>query len=143
MSGSIVARDPDDEAATEIGAQRARWVSAINAGSPDEFVAVLAPDAVWLPPGSPAISGKDAIREWLETPLRLYEYDYTIRDVKLRVAGDWAVEKASFRTEATTGSGEAMPAHTGTYVVLWRRSAAGAWLIERYIDESAPFVDVV
>lgn len=123
-----------------IGARRARWVEAINQANGVDFVSVLTDDAVWLPFGSDAINGKDRILSWLEKPFSSFEYDYRVMDVRIRVAGDWAVETATFETRARSKSGQEMPVHRGRYTMIWRRSDSAGWLIERYVDHSA--VDV-
>ncbi len=120
----------------EIAGRRDAWIAAINAGDPDGFVAVLTDDAVWLPWGQPAIQGKERIRAWLAVPFAQFTYDYAVSDVRVRVAGDWAVERARFRTRAQTRNGGEAPTHEGTYTMLWRRGGSNGWLIERYIDHT-------
>jgi uncharacterized protein (TIGR02246 family) len=119
----------------EIDERRNRWIAAINAGDADSFVAVLVDDAVWLPWGQPAISGRDRIRDWLAGPFSEYNYEYSVDDVRIRVAGEWAVERASFRTRASSRSGAEAPIHEGLYTIIWRMSSRG-WLIERYVDHT-------
>lgn len=130
--------DPDDRtvALDAISARRERWVRAINAGSADSFVAAVAPDAVWLPSRQAAIEGADRIREWLSDPFSQYEYDYAIKDIRVRLAGNWAIENARFRTRAVDRSGVEAPLHEGEYTILWKRSPGEGWLIDRYIDHS-------
>lgn len=115
--------------------QREVWINAINRGSADDFVAVLTEDAVWLPGGRPAIAGKESIRRWLTPPFSAYDYNYSVEDTQIHVAGEWAVERASFLTRMRSKTGDEAPEHRGTYTLLWRRES-GVWLIERYIDHS-------
>jgi uncharacterized protein (TIGR02246 family) len=122
----------------EISNRRDSWISAINEGDADGFVAVLWEDAVWLPWGQPAIAGKHRIRDWLSVPFSEYSYDYSVSDVRVRVAGDWAVERARFRTRAVDRNGIEAPIHKGEYTLLWRRTPAAKWVIERYIDQTRP-----
>lgn len=131
-----------DEEVAALREQRTRWINAINQGSAAEFVAVLTEDAVWLPARHHAIQGKQKIRAWLDQPFAEFEYDYTVSEVRLRVAGAWAVEQARFSTRASTKAGEVMPLHEGLYTLLWRKISSEVWLIERYIDYSAVFVEV-
>ncbi len=114
--------------------QRAQWINAINQGSVEDFVAVLVEDAVWLPGGQPAIAGKETIRQWLAQPFAAYDYRYSVGDIRVRLAGDWAVEGARFTTRVRS-NGEEAPEHRGAYTLLWRRET-GTWLIERYIDHT-------
>lgn len=119
-----------------IDSQRARWINAINASDAAGFAAILCDDAVWLPWGLSAISGKESIRDWLAEPFAQFTYDYSVTDVGLRMAGDWAIERAHFVTKARSHEGHEAPVHRGTYTIRWRRTPAEAWLIERYIDHT-------
>lgn len=128
--------------AAAIARQRDRWTSAINRGSPDDFVAVVTDDAVWLPYSSNALRGRDEIRSWLAGPFQTYDYEYSVTEVRLRVVGDWAIERARYKTVISAGDHEPLPPHRGSYVVLWRRYPNDLWLIDRYVDLSAQFTDV-
>ena len=88
-----------------IGSQRTGWINAVNASDAAGFVAVLCDDAVWLPWERWAISGKQSIRDWLAEPFAQFTYDYSVTDVRLRVAGDWAIERAHFITKARSHKG--------------------------------------
>ena len=118
-----------------IDSQRERWIAAINAGDPDAFVAVVAENVVWLPWRHDAIVGRSRLRSWLEEPFKQYRYDYSVSDVRVRTAGEWAVERARFSTRARTVAGDEAPPHDGEYTLVWRR-VEGEWLIDRYIDHS-------
>lgn len=130
-----------NEAQAIIKKQRSRWIAAVNDSSAGGFVEVLTDDAVWLPSQHDALYGKDRIQAWLEEPFARFDYDYSVSGIRLRIAGDWAVEEATFTTKARTDSGEEIPLHEGNYTLLWRKTPAGDWLIERYIDHSAKFAE--
>jgi uncharacterized protein (TIGR02246 family) len=129
-----------NETLAKIRKQRTKWIAAINAGSASHFVDVLTDDVVWLPARHDAIPGKEQIQAWLEKPFADFNYDYSVSQIRLRLAGNWAIEQARFTTRARTSSGQPLPLHTGDYTLLWRKTPAGEWLIERYIDHSADFV---
>ncbi len=128
--------------AAAVARQRRRWINAINCGSAENLVEVVTDDVVWLPSRSDAVVGKKEIRDWLAGPFRMYDYNYTVSELRLRVAGDWAIELARFETVVSTGDDEPLPSHRGSYIVLWRRYPVDRWLIERYVDLSAQFTDV-
>lgn len=130
--------DPDDRtvALDAISARRERWVQAINAESADDFVAVVAPNADCLPSRQAAIEGADRIRGWLSDPFSRYEYDYAIKEMRVRLAGNWVIENARSRTRGVDRSGVEAPLHEGEYTILWKRSPDEGWLIDRYIDHS-------
>jgi len=57
------------DTATDIAALEAidqNWAKAFNAGDADALAAAYDEKAVLLPPGSPAVSGRAAIKEWLK-----------------------------------------------------------------------------
>ncbi len=117
-----------------IHARREDWVAIVNAGDVDRYLSLLTEDCVWIPPGLSAITGKSAIGEWLKPFFNQFTYTFSITDIHLRIAGDWAVERAVFESRMTPkGGGEPM-SHGGIYVVLWRREPDGKWCIERYVD---------
>lgn len=53
-----------DSAQIAIQAQVDRLMAAFAAGQADSLAALYAPNAVVMPPGMPAVSGRDSIREW-------------------------------------------------------------------------------
>ncbi len=122
--------------------QRSKWIQAINDCSAEGFVEVVSDDAVWLPPGNNAIKGKRNIQTWLGKPFSELNYKYTVSDVSIRIAGDWAIEQATFTSMVSTKSGKNLPPHKGLYTLLWKKNKVGSWLIERYIDHSAEFIKV-
>jgi uncharacterized protein (TIGR02246 family) len=129
------------QAQEAIAQQRAEWIAVVNAGDVERYAALLARDAVWIPPGQPALQGREAIRAWLRPHFERFTYTFAIDAVCLRVAGDWAVEQACFTTEmvpkaeqhAREGRGAPLR-HAGRYLVLWRHDPGSAWHIERYVD---------
>lgn len=128
---------PGDPGSVEaISQRRNQWIAAINAADADGFVAVLTEDAVWLPMAQAGITGKEQIRRWLVGPFAEFAYEYEVTDVRLRLAGDWAVERSRFTTRARGRDGRKAPTHEGTYTILWRNVASAGWLIDRYIDHT-------
>ena len=121
--------------------QRDRWIAAINDGSANDFIDVLTDDVVWLPSQHDALSGKEQIRAWLEKPFTELRYDYAVSEIYMRIAGGWAIEQAKFSTRVWANADQAMPPHEGSYTLLWRKTSEDKWLIERYIDHSADFVE--
>jgi uncharacterized protein (TIGR02246 family) len=126
----------EEEGLREIALRRSRWIEAINSGNPDDFVSVLMDEAVWLPWGQTAIQGKDNIRNWIQEPFSEYEYDYEVHEIRVRFAGEWAIERARFRTKAVGRDGVEAPTHDGVYTILWRQMEPEGWLIDRYIDHT-------
>jgi len=125
-----------DDDANAIKRRRQQWVAAVNAGDVNRYLDLLAEDVVWLPPGQPAVSGRDAFAAWVDPFFQRYHYEFVLKAPKVTVAGDWAVERGAFETTMTSKADGQSDSHEGTYLVLWRRAAGDVWRIERYIDET-------
>jgi len=117
--------------------RRQEWIAVVNAGAVDQYAALLTPDAVWLPPGHPAINGQATIHRWLHPFFATFRYQYTLAPERIRLAGNWAVEHGSFTSTITPKAGGERMQHHGRYIVLWRREPDDTWYIERYIDDTA------
>lgn len=117
----------------ELGARRAQWVAVLNAGNLDAYAALLADDVVWIPPGAPALDGRDEVCAWLAPLFAEFEYDLMIDDVEVRVAGEWAVERGAFTSRLRARSGGEWRTHRGLYFLLWKHRN-GDWYIGRYVD---------
>ncbi|MCH7876308.1 MAG: SgcJ/EcaC family oxidoreductase [Gemmatimonadetes bacterium] len=48
-----------------IDGRRQEWVAVVNARDPAGYAALFTPDGVWVPPGQPAVRGREAIRAWV------------------------------------------------------------------------------
>lgn len=113
---------------------RQGWLEAANASDPDAYADHLAEDAVWLPPGLPAIEGRQAIHRWLAETMGSLSYDLSLDEVAVRMADGWARETGRFIAGMTDkGTGQTMD-HDGAYLILWRLETDEAWRIDRYVD---------
>lgn len=112
-----------------------RWLEVVNQSDLDGYVDLVADDVVWIPPGQEALQGRAAFRRWLDPFLSQFSYAMSVENVDIRVAGEWAVEKATFHSHLTPRAGGEAMHHTGRFIVLWRYDADGKWRIDRYIDD--------
>lgn len=122
----------DDRSA--INASRREWIAATNAEDPERCVAVMDTDVVWFPPGMPALQGRQAIHEWMTPFFRQYTYDLSVSDVRVRLAGEWAVERGTFTSNLTSRADGKSGSHSGKYLIVWHRETDDRWYMERYID---------
>jgi uncharacterized protein (TIGR02246 family) len=116
--------------------RRRRWVEVTCAADAEESAALLTEDVVWFPPNSEALSGRAAVREWMEPFFEMFEYQFSVLDVRLRLAGSWALEQAVFTSQLTSRHDGRSSTHGGFYLLNWRRESDGLWYIDRYIDVS-------
>lgn len=122
--------------AKEISAKRRAWSSAVNSGDIEDYLSVLAENIIWFPPGDRVISGKNEFRKWVEPFFGKFEYEFSLSQIKLKIANNWAIEQGVFTSKMTPKSGEEMMQHSGKYIVFWHRKNDGEWEIERYIDNT-------
>jgi len=116
--------------------QRKQWSAAVNARDVDRYLELLTEDIVWLPPGQPALSGREAFESWVRPFFERFSYEFVIVAAEVQMAGDWAVERGTFQTKMSSLDDGQTGHHGGTYLVLWRRELGDTWRIERYIDET-------
>lgn len=126
----------EQEALADIARSRTEWLARLGEGDLDGYLAVLTADVVWLPPRGPALAGAAALRAWLSTFLAQYRYDFTLSDVRIRVAGDRAFERGAYRSALTPTAGGVPMVYVGRYALLRRRDPDGRWRIERYADDT-------
>ena len=105
--------------------------------------ALLADDAVALPPGEAPVVGQPAIHDWLRKnrmdTTRIEVVEYTVDVQETKVTGDIAIELARTKiTVKTQGSG-GNPAVTvsGNLLLIFRRQTDGAWKVWRSIWNQA------
>lgn len=126
----------DHVALNGIARARADWLARLGAGDLDGYVGAMTAGVVWLPPRGPAMQGVAALRHWLTPFLARYGYNFSVAEVRLRVAGDWVFERGRYRSVLTPASEEESMVHEGRYALFWHRQPDGRWLIDRYADET-------
>jgi ketosteroid isomerase-like protein len=118
--------------ADEMKRKQREWVSAYNTGDMNTVVAAFAPDAVVMPPQSPATSGSEEIRKlWTEGSASMREAGLAVvlgDDDTARASGDvgWQSGGYTYRNAA----GQAEPG--GHYLGVWE-NRDGKWLIVRFM----------
>jgi ketosteroid isomerase-like protein len=94
----------------------------------ERVLSFWAEDAVVLPPGLPAVVGKEALREYVEGSMRIpgFRITWTTDDVTLSPDGNLA---HMFSRNAVTmdGPGGTPQTTEGRAVTIWRREADGEW----------------
>ena len=117
-----------------IDASRQEWIGATNAADPERCVATMDTDIVWFPPGMEPLEGRQAVHEWMVPFFQRFEYDFSVADVQLRLAGEWAVERGTYTSRLTSREDAKTSSHTGRYLLIWHRETDGRWYMDRYVD---------
>lgn len=116
------------------------WDAALNASDVDASLALLADGAVLMPPGSPELSGKDAIRAWLEALHAQGAVNADNQVAGIQGIGDWLLGHGSYVMQVTPDAREAV-GEAGKWLTVFRRQGDGTWKVTRSIwnrDEPSP-----
>lgn len=120
---------PNDSAAIEAVAQE--YADAVGADDLDRWMETLSDDIVFLPPGHPPVSGKDAVRRWAKEsffdPFRM-RLDYAFDEVE--VAGPWAFVRGRFTLPLNPKDGSEPTEARGNFLDVYRKDG-GAWKYAR------------
>ena len=119
-----------------IDQRRQRWIDVTTCGDAASCVELLTEDAVWFPPGMAALCGRQPVLDWMAPFFELYEYEFSVLNPQLRLAGNWALERGIFSSVLTSRYDGKRTSHSGEYLISWRRESDGEWYIERYMHLS-------
>jgi uncharacterized protein (TIGR02246 family) len=107
------------------------WMQASAAGDLPRVLSLMDEDVVFLGPGRPPMRGKAAFAAASQSMEGKVRIDGTSDVQEVRVFGDWAYvwTQLSIAIHATGGGA---PLHrSGPGLSVWRKTAAGAWVIFR------------
>lgn len=113
-----------DSAAIEamIRAHTTTWVDAYNAGDADKASASYADDALLMPPDAPAVTGRDAIKQYLATDMAASKAAGASFALdggdSFGVSGDLAWHSGNFHVNGPAGA----PVGTGKFLEVWHET---------------------
>jgi uncharacterized protein (TIGR02246 family) len=134
MSGQENTRNEADLLA--INRVREAHIASLNQGNVDALVGVFSEDAVQMPPNAPANVGREMIRAWSKAFLDPLRAEFAHEVGEIRVAGDWAFERGTYRIRVTPKAGGESFQDTGKYITIYQQQPDGAWLLARDIWNS-------
>ena len=111
--------------------------AAINSGDLDSWVSLYTDDAVRMPPNSPALVGKDAIRSVMQSSFEKFTFDIKETAEEVIVAGDWAFARGTYTYTITPKAGsEPIGDDSGKWMAFHKCQPDGSWKIYRNIWNS-------
>jgi ketosteroid isomerase-like protein len=112
--------------------------AAMSASDMDQYLAILADDAVFLPPSSPARRGGE-LRQWLRDFLEGFTTEW-LRLVhgETVVAGDLAYHDYAYSMKVTPQAGGQPSVGHGKGLHILRREPDGSWKMVRNVWNAAP-----
>lgn len=101
----------------------------LNTAMLENLANVYAADVLMMPPGEPAVTGREAATAWFSDFVEMFDVnlDYTSSDVT--VAGDWAIERYTGTATMTPKEGGEAATETIKGIHIYQRQPDGSWLI--------------
>ena len=132
LSGCAVDRTQSAEDVRELidrnNANAVRWYAT---GDVDSLVSIFAVDAWQMPPNSPPLVGREAIRGFWREAVKWGKWEFTLQAQDISVSGQMAVERGKYSLKFTAGpgapAGMASFQDRGNYLVHWRHESDGQW----------------
>jgi uncharacterized protein (TIGR02246 family) len=116
--------DEVEQHISQIGQQ---WARHWNVGDLDKLIQAFAPDAVYMPPHHAAVHGRDAIHEYLKTPMQHGVGELTYEVTYIKHSGDLAYDVGRYSMSVPREGAKRQD--RGKYLTVWRRQPNGEWLI--------------
>ena len=131
-----VSRHVSDKAVVE-GATAA-FHQALRTNDLDTFMSYVAEDVLFMPPGEPAVRGRDAVRKWMTDFLAQYRTSsLTLADREVVVGSGWAVELGTFEWALQPAGGGSAVTDRGNYMQVWKEQADRTWRFSREVYNSS------
>jgi uncharacterized protein (TIGR02246 family) len=119
---------------TGIDTTLAEYVAAVNAGDVKAYGTTLAHDAVFMPPDSPKLTGKEDILAWVKRDFfDPYHVRFQMKFDDVQVVGSQALAPGAFTLGLTPRAGGATMSRAGKCMNVFRKQADGSWKLAHAI----------
>jgi uncharacterized protein (TIGR02246 family) len=116
----------------------AAFHQALRSNDLEAFMSYVGDDVFFMPPGEPAVRGRDAVREWMTAFLTQYRTSsLTLAEREVLAGNDWAVELGTFEWALEPATGGAAVVDRGNYMQVWQRQADRTWRFAREVYNSS------
>jgi ketosteroid isomerase-like protein len=117
---------------------RESWVQDLRTKQLEPILKFYAPDAAFLQPDGERIVGSVALRTLFQTIMASFNSDLTLHSQNLEASGDLAYESGDFQETLTNVATGAKSNSKGSYVIIYKRQANGAWQIVQHVWTGTP-----
>jgi uncharacterized protein (TIGR02246 family) len=117
----------------------ANWLAAATAHDLERILPFWADDATILPPGTPAVEGKEAIRQFVSGAFATPGFSISWKTDKVEVSqsGDLAYSSGTDRISFTTPDGKSVTEESRG-VAVWKKQPNGSWKCIMDVMSPAP-----
>jgi uncharacterized protein (TIGR02246 family) len=115
------------------------WAQAAAARDVEKVLSFWADDARVVPPGQPAVIGKEALRQYVSGGFALpgFSIQWETSDFVVSASGDVAYGVGTNTVTVNSPEGKPVTEH-GRAVTVWRKDSGGAWKCVLDIWNAAP-----
>lgn len=104
------------------------WAAVVSSGDVEKIVSYWADDAIVLPPGAPALVGKQAIRTFVADSLKVPGFSISWQANQAVIAANGDMGYTVGTNTVTMLGADGLPVTTaGKAVTFWRKGPDGAW----------------
>jgi uncharacterized protein (TIGR02246 family) len=117
---------------TEVEEIFVRYADAANAEDTDTWITLWDEDGIQMPPGAPAIVGRDAVYQRVRKTHQAMDIKgFAIELEEAESAGPWAYARGIYSMSMTPKAGGDTMQVNGKYLTIFRRQSDGSWKIYR------------
>jgi ketosteroid isomerase-like protein len=117
---------------------RDAWVQDLRTKQLEPILKFYAADAAFLQPDGERITGSMAIRTLFQTIMASFNSDLTLHSQNLEASGDLAYDSGDFQETLSNIATGAKINSKGSYVIIYKRQANGAWQIVQQVWTGTP-----
>jgi uncharacterized protein (TIGR02246 family) len=117
----------------EIAKLRAEWVKDLRTKQLEQITRLYAEDAEFLHATGTRVSGRPAIRELCKNIMATMTSDINLHTATSDRSDNLAYDSGDYSETLTAVSDGKKTEYSGTYVMIFRRQANGAWLIAEQV----------
>ena len=126
-----------EEDRAKMAAVAKQWLAAYDSGDLDGIMAVMHEDAILMPHNQATSRGTEAVRAYFATRIGRPGVKLIDDLQEIRIRGDWAFVRGSFRFEIDLGPEKPPLIHNGRYLILYEK-VDGDWKVLRDMDNLDP-----
>lgn len=111
-----------------IDKSHAAFLAAMKANSAEALGQFIAVDAVFMPPNSQLLAGRQAVMDWFAGVVkqaRTVAIEIPQREVT--VTGEFGIERGSFIWKLAPTAGGSQIEERGNFLAVWQRLPDGSW----------------
>jgi ketosteroid isomerase-like protein len=117
---------------------REAWVQDLHDKKLEPILEFYAPDAAFLQPNGDRIAGTAALRNLFQGIMVTFDSNLTLHSLSLETSGDLAYDSGEFVEALTNIASGAKISSKGSYIIIYRRQASGAWQIVQHVWTGTP-----